>query len=284
MSTDETEKLPLQEAHFFWMTRSLDEFLFGRDMFSQIVSLPQIRNRAFLHLHATSRESDKDSTSFLFREALKRQSSIDRKKFQEAFKSMGEKARKRSVLSMQLPCCWPNGTQQDVLWVGNLVDMRTVTELHEELKEKAEALAANQALPSNLRKSSKQISNRVSEGRKSKATSRRSMETHQEFFSSDMSESFSRSSGVIQDSDITEDDLMLPVVFGRPDFGAEIRSIGKARPEFDVDVYICGNDAIVKSLLDTCTVCTHRAKEQAAADETGQTRAQKYFVHYERFG
>merc|ERR1719491_1603036 len=48
---------------------------------------------------------------------------------------------------------------------------------------------------------------------------------------------------------------LMPVVFGRPDFGMEIRAIGQARPNHDVDIYVCGNKGILKVLQQTAVVC-----------------------------
>merc|ERR1719456_546262 len=87
--------------------------------------------------------------------------------------------------------------------------------------------------------------------------------------------------GVVKVSMEEEAKLMLPVVFGRPDFGTEVRSIGKARPQYDVDIYICGNDMIVKGLQEVCVVCDQHARRDVTAHGG---RLQKYTVHYERFG
>merc|ERR1712151_294311 len=80
---DPSNDPPLKEAHFFWMTRSMDEFLFGRKHFSKILRLPHLRDRVFLHLHVTGQPAEKDATAYLFREALRRQSEIDRNEFQK---------------------------------------------------------------------------------------------------------------------------------------------------------------------------------------------------------
>jgi len=74
---------------------------------------------------------------------------------------------------------------------------------------------------------------------------------------------------------------MVPIVFGRPDFATEIRAIGKARPGMNVDVYVCGNDAIVKNLQDVCIVCNEHADRDR--NENGIPQ-QHYKVHFERFG
>jgi len=77
-------------------------------------------------------------------------------------------------------------------------------------------------------------------------------------------------------------DWMIPIVFGRPDFGIEVRAIGKAHPTVDVDVYICGNDAIVHGLQEVCLVCGEHARRDYENREAD--RIQGYYVHYERFG
>jgi hypothetical protein len=85
------EKLPLKEAHFYWLTRGVDEFLFGRELFTHIVSHPHLRDRVFLHLHCTAKEPPKDPACFMFREALKRQSASDRKMFRKVYETVTEK-------------------------------------------------------------------------------------------------------------------------------------------------------------------------------------------------
>eukprot|EP00931_Biecheleriopsis_adriatica_P024788 TRINITY_DN15358_c0_g1_i1.p1 TRINITY_DN15358_c0_g1~~TRINITY_DN15358_c0_g1_i1.p1 ORF type:complete len:888 (+),score=150.98 TRINITY_DN15358_c0_g1_i1:52-2664(+) len=110
---DQDAALPLKEAHVFWIARSADEFLFGRLHFTRIISRSHMRDRIFLHLHLTHKESSRDGPGFLFREALRRQSIIDRNAF-------AHKRRDTTNLmpSPQLPWCWVNGSSLDVLWVG----------------------------------------------------------------------------------------------------------------------------------------------------------------------
>merc|ERR1712014_569240 len=74
---------------------------------------------------------------------------------------------------------------------------------------------------------------------------------------------------------------MVPIVFGRPDFAAEIRAIGKARPGTNVHVYVCGNDAVVQNLQEVCAGCTREAEE---ATSSSGLPPQRYDLHFERFG
>ncbi|CAE7536273.1 noxC [Symbiodinium natans] len=78
-----------------------------------------------------------------------------------------------------------------------------------------------------------------------------------------------------------EDGRMIPVTFGRPNFLRDISSIGKARPEINVHVYICGNDTIVQDLTSVCQQCSAVA---AARSREDKRPLQKYIVHFERFG
>merc|ERR1712048_425021 len=119
---DPSNDPPLKEAHFFWMTRSMDEFLFGRKYFSKILQLPQLRDRVFLHLHMTGSPPEKDPSAYLFREALKRQSEIDRRVFQGMLNKANGENTVYLLSGAQLPWCWVDGTKQDVLWASHLVE------------------------------------------------------------------------------------------------------------------------------------------------------------------
>lgn len=78
-----------------------------------------------------------------------------------------------------------------------------------------------------------------------------------------------------------KEERMIPVTFGRPNFMRDISSIGRARPDISVHVYICGNDMLVKDLESVCHQCSVLA---AARSRVEKTPLQKYIVHFERFG
>lgn len=245
---------PLVEAHFFWMARSSDEFLFGKQYLSKIMQLKPLRQRIFVHLHTTARVPEGDPAAYLFREAIARQSKTDR----TTLLTKTAAWRREQVLSYpQLPWCWVAGVEQDVLWVSDLIEL---SEEHEQTAEQEQTAAspscagewstelmASTWRPATFRQASKQGCVRGGErmGSKHCATS------------------------------------LIPVVFGRPDLGAEVRSIGKARPGIDVDVYVCGNDGVVKYLQDVCAVCNQHAARDST---TNGAPRQKYRHHFERFG
>lgn len=110
-----------EEAHFFWTTRSADEFLFGRRHFTQIVAEPRLRDKVFLHLHLTLHEPPNDAPAFVFREAVRRQSNIDREIFADAASDLTAKDVTRS--GCQGPHFWVRKVRKhDVFWVSSLVD------------------------------------------------------------------------------------------------------------------------------------------------------------------
>jgi len=250
---DPSNDPPLKEAHFFWMTRSMDEFLFGRKYFSKILQLPHLRDRVFLHLHMTGSVPEKDPSAYVFREALKRQSEIDRKTFQGMLNTANGEDTIQLLSGAQLPWCWVDGTKQDVLWASHLV---------ENVDEDEHAINNDNLWRNDL-----------------------------------LSCSFSKILDKDQDTDYdcekamsavdrvrsTKDGVnwMVPIVFGRPDFATELRAIGKARPGMNVDVYVCGNDAIVKNLQEVCIVCNEHADRDRSENGIPQ---QHYKVHFERFG
>lgn len=92
-----------------------------------------------------------------------------------------------------------------------------------------------------------------------------------------------REEGPLDDEDFEdEEETMVPVAFGRPDFESELRSIGKHwRSQDKVHVYVCGNDAIVQGLRSTADALN--AEALANAQESSAS-SKKYIVTYERFG
>jgi len=113
-SDSENQALPLKEAHFFWMTRSVDEFLFGRKHFTRIAQSDRLRQKVHLHLHTTAREADGDAAAYLFRQAVKRQSKIDKAAFR------GEFDAQRVLTAPELPWCWVDRSELDVMWLSDL--------------------------------------------------------------------------------------------------------------------------------------------------------------------
>jgi len=243
---------PLKEAHFFWMTRSMDELLFGRKYFSKILQMPQLRDRVFLHLHITGQAPEKDPAAYVFREALKRQSETDRKAFQSMVNTTDGENAVQLLSGAQLPWCWIGGANQDVLWVSDMIE--NVGEKNDGVIQSSRDNWRNDLLSRSF-STICEANNQDDEDDIEKAMSARSV----------------------------KDDVnwMVPVVFGRPDFATEIRSIGKARPGMNVDLYVCGNDAIVKNLQEICIVCNQHAERDRCENNAPP---QHYEVHFERFG
>jgi len=233
----------LKEVHFYWMTRSADEFLFGRKHFTRMLRSPILKQKVHIHLHVTGQAPNKDAAAVLFREALKRQSKVDL----QAFSSMAEEKGLRKSTGPTLPWCWLNGASEDILWTSDLIDA----------------------------------------GEVDPQASRRCSQCYQGHWAEHMAKSFRVSTEVdlkpaAKDSGGAQSvDSLVPIVFGRPNFATEIRAIGKARPGTDVDVYVCGNDAVVNNLFDVAAVCNERA---AADVKKGDAPRQSYRVHFERFG
>lgn len=64
---------------------------------------------------------------------------------------------------------------------------------------------------------------------------------------------------------------MLPVVFGRPDFQKELEAVGNTYLNEDVNVYVCGNTALVDTMKKACEFC----------DNGNRSR---FHLSHERFG
>merc|ERR1712054_525891 len=122
ISIFEDEKLcagtPLKEAHFYWMSRNADEFLFGKRLFSRIANCSRMRNKIFVHLHCTAKLDDKDcdAAAYLFRTAVARQSKLDKQAFDKAFVSQ------RTFAGPSLPWVWANHAKGDVIWLSDLTN------------------------------------------------------------------------------------------------------------------------------------------------------------------
>jgi len=275
--TRESESIPLREAHFYWMTRSADELLFGRQLFTKIASHPQLRDKVFLHLHVTHKAPDGDVATFLFREAVKRQSALDRRTFEAATPVLAKKD--LNDISAAAPWNWLHRAKDDLLWVSSLVEtpdadvsaeisaahndhwsagaLRNTKALDE---EEAAAVTPGSACARRFRMKAKTGTQSVTKG----------------LFTGSLSRDLSGFSIAVPVGP-TGYGTFLPVAFGRPDFKSEVRAVGKAHPGQDIHIYVCGNKQLVNSLHQVCDDCSERSASQ---DVTPQT----YECHFERFG
>jgi len=275
--------LPLEEAHFFWMTRSADELLFGRRYFTRIVSDPLLREKVYLHLHVTHPETDQDIGAFLFREAVRRQSCVDKAAYRDAVVAMPDLA--KVGRGMELPCCWAHGAQGDVLWVDSLIDApdvagAQVAAAHED--HWASGLPAQQDRHQSFHSSTGSAGG-TSLRRGLFAPSRSDITTMQTMLTRDSASNFSVPT-MAAPTGTAGFSNFLPVVFGRPNFAKEIRGIGQAHSDQDVHVYVCGNDGLVAGLKETCLRCSEEAKASKEDDLGNDRNAQEFIFHYERFG
>lgn len=223
----------LLEVHFYWMSRSADEFLFAQCQISKMVMHKSLLGKVFLHLHVTGKAPDKDASGFVFREALRRQSEIDRKFFKDAL----EKGGLQAMLGPSLPMCWVNGAKNDIMWTAKLALP------HDKLK--VETLQSMEDKRVSLHTDAPSVS----------------------FSSVALPSPFARFT-----TPNDGDHYMVPIMFGRPDFATEIRNIGKARPGQNVHVYVCANDTVVQDLQEVVKVCnlhaaTDTRKNGTAAQE-----------------
>eukprot|EP00928_Gymnodinium_smaydae_P070765 TRINITY_DN54537_c0_g1_i1.p1 TRINITY_DN54537_c0_g1~~TRINITY_DN54537_c0_g1_i1.p1 ORF type:complete len:1018 (-),score=227.25 TRINITY_DN54537_c0_g1_i1:154-3051(-) len=282
-SDDEHSNVSLTEAHFFWMTQNLDEFLFGRSYITKILRSSNLRRKVFLHLHLTAKDPANDPAAFVFREALRRQSAVDRKAFQAVMAQTEPELLRELLAGPQLPWCWVDGAERDVLWVSHLLDS-----LPEEERSAAMQAARLHSWSGDLMALCGKTSSIASTSWPT-ATARAASAARAASNSSAgdgfqvhaFSTTASADSKEVMGERRSALQSMVPIVFGRPDFATEIRSIGKARPGLDVNVYVCGNDSLVKSMQDVLDVCNLHAERDA---KSGEAPRQKYRLHYERFG
>jgi hypothetical protein len=297
----ESEALPLKEAHFFWMTRSVDEFLFGRRHLTRIARSHRLRQKVHLHLHTTAREPEGDAIAYLFRQAVKRQSRVDKAAFRDEFDAH------RVLMAPQLPWCWVNKSELDVMWLSDLTTASREVEQQQELAMELagdadqnldaaeQGLAGSQAAGSAkkskwaedlLRTSSRLCPNErrstLSLAHRSFARPLSTLTLDDNNTNNDSNNSDTPLHTSEGDSVHDEEEPLVPVAFGRPDFESELRAIGTHwHCQEKVHIYVCGNDAIVKGLRSTAETLNAEARANAGKARAG---AQKYVITYERFG
>eukprot|EP00929_Paragymnodinium_shiwhaense_P010119 TRINITY_DN11460_c0_g1_i1.p1 TRINITY_DN11460_c0_g1~~TRINITY_DN11460_c0_g1_i1.p1 ORF type:complete len:948 (-),score=119.86 TRINITY_DN11460_c0_g1_i1:638-3481(-) len=360
---DSSTRCSLKVTHFFWLTRSLDEFLFGRRHFAKIAACPLLRRRVRLHLHCTGAAAEDDAAAYIFRQAIRLQGYRDRATFQREMIREPEAA----VHDISLPWCWVHGGKQDVFWLSGLAGQPSnerptllatglrsgglnLVEEEGELEERMSTAAAtgrkqadieaaevdmtfaspDDLVPANtgfffadgrslglvprtprpawaaMRRSNRcsGLYNTVHEScRGSSAGSR--------------SSSFDGSAQRQEPDPEAEHDLpapadlhaatpvqrqqserdaragdrgrstslpLVPVALGRPDWKTELAAVAGSWPKDDVHVYVCGNDQLISNLREVCNAINANAQELRAHGETIQNSAQRFHLHYERFG
>ncbi|CAK0806450.1 unnamed protein product, partial [Prorocentrum cordatum] len=288
-SEAEERALPLKEAHFFWMTRSVDEFLFGRKHFTRIAQSDRLRQKVHLHLHTTAREAEGDAAAYLFRQAVKRQSRADRAAFREEFDAQ------RVLTAPQLPWCWVNRSELDVLWLSDLT-----TASHDEGEAGAPEPAAEDwagrrgggigAVTSGEHTVEERPPDAMPSARSPGRSAPPPLEASPRADSQQTALRSAASLGRLGGADSAASpgggaapaEPLVPVAFGRPDFEAELRAIGRHWGcQEKVHIYVCGNDAIVKGLRGTAEVLNAEARANA---KKALPSSQKFVVTYERFG
>eukprot|EP00913_Durusdinium_trenchii_P001455 g1348.t1 len=175
----ESKQHRLVEAHFYWMTRDPMEFVFAWQILRKWLRQDILQSKIFVHLYTTARDPKQNLSAFLFKEAVKRQSSLAQWLEQQEVQTPGP----------QFPWAWAEGGNEDLIWVkcpsfdseGMASSFRTITD-------------------------------------------RGSADRLQPEVEGDPC-----------------DERMVPIWFGRPNFKRDISSIGKARPDMNVHVYVCGN-------------------------------------------
>jgi len=256
-----SSSMPLQVAHFYWMARSSDEFLFGRRHFSRIAASSELQKKVFVHLHVTAKDSQDNAMPYLFREAVRRQSTLDR----TAFKSLKNPA---ACIGTQFPWCWFSGAMQDVMWLSGLATM-------------AAGDSEERDVEAGGRSSSRTRTSVMAPGWAVELSDAESGAGSDRL--DEPATSVNTPLPDLQPANLLANDVLLPIVFGRPDFNKEFRAIGHLRPCDDVNVYVCGSHALVESLQQVCSTCNKEARDESQEGDVDRL-AQKYKVRFERFG
>lgn len=252
---------PLKAAHFYWSSRSCDAFLFGKRLFSRIVNCPPARNRIFIHLYCTGTADDKkcDAAAYLFRTAISRQSAIDKTTFEKSFD------RQCTFVGPSFPWVWANQAKGDVVWLSDLASSgKEAVDTEDEGDDGEEQAAPEDAV--------RVVSPGLNGSTSAAATGYTAMR---------------RCELTIQPTTrFSEPEILMPVVFARPDFETAIKAAGRQHP-CNVHVYVCANDAVVKS----CKLACEKAHEEVFLREHRKTGVlsqamdlQQFILTYERFG
>jgi len=213
----ERQQTPVVEAHFYWMTRSAEEFLFGRLVFKRLSENPALKGKFFLHLHVTATAPSKDGSAFLFRQAVQRQSALDR----AALKRLDRESI-QTLHGFSTPWAWVNRSELDAVWMKGLVAEDEQDDFEE--MQKATTFMTT---------------------RNSKRSSRSSSKS-----STAANELSLADTGVLR-----EGTMGVPIFLGRPEFAKELPAIGQRNAACNVHVYVCGNSKIVESCRAVCDAC-----------------------------
>jgi len=218
----------LVEAHFYWMTRSAEEFLFGRLVFGRIAENPALKGKFLLHLHVTAPTPAKHGPAHLFREAVRRQSALDR----AALIQLLEKRSIHTMHSFSTPWAWVNRSELDAIWMKGLLgdDEQDDFDLMVQSSSFTTARNRNPAHALVSRSSSSVTSASRSDSPKASA--------------------------------VKEGSMGIPIFFGRPEFAKEIPAIGQRNTACNVHVYVCGNSKIVESCREVCDACNKTSERQ----------------------
>ncbi|CAK0793053.1 unnamed protein product [Prorocentrum cordatum] len=250
--SSESEELRMKEAHFFWMTRSMDEFLFGRKHLTRIAQCHRLRQKIHLHLHMTAREPEGDAAAFLFRQAVKRQSRLDQAAFREEFDAH------RVLMAPQLPWCWVNRSELDVMWLSDLTtasgDARDAA--LERLQPAPGSPRGPAAAPAQHASTAAGPGQRHARGERRPAPPAPPLTSALQGHT----DPAPRGRAPGQASGAEGEAPLVPIAFGRPDFETELRAIGRHW---------------------NCQALNAEARGNA---EKASPSAQKFVVTYERFG
>ena len=111
-----SKKHGLVEAHFYWISRDPTEFIFAWNMLRKWLKHEILQSKIFIHLYSTAKGPTQNLPAFLFREAVKRQSLVDRQLFK---KHLVEWLQQKEVQTPgpQFPWAWAEGGAEDLIWV-----------------------------------------------------------------------------------------------------------------------------------------------------------------------
>jgi len=217
--------------------------------------------------------------------------------------------------ALQCPACWVNRKYQDVIWVSSLCNVPDVVRMKSRAQSKWRSSVSSLIETHGVEKGREQVTEEQEEERsdeefgrdqtdwrrfvtpitffgdgEEKEDEQQPPEMKEEqppvqrsnalsFFRSALTKTIFRSGSSSEQTLPKAEMKNLPLIFGRPDFAKEVRAIGKANPDHNVHIYVCGNNSIVQNLNDVAEQCNIKSEKDAGHGQ----RHQHFDVHFERF-
>merc|ERR1712129_221663 len=229
----------------------------------QVAGNPIVANKVFLHLHCTMALTDKDKQplhdgpAWLFREAIKRQSRIDMEYFRQKSKMWHDKKLVGNIAAPGLPWTWFNDGTNDIFWIDHITGQTSDEECREVVVDEA-------------------TDGRMSWQDKMHRMNQQGFKVNLEDAASERASLLTSTGSKCGHHNNQGIGSLFPISLGRADMKTELEAIGRRWFFKNIDIYVCGNDKVVKDMRQIVVALNdeRRANESKAI----------FSMHFERFG